>query len=152
MARTLQESRRFILSSLRGVTHFVFSTVRKMLPFSLITLTHNRDPNVHFTIEREKEHVLLFLDVLINNTDPNFILTYIYRKRTNTGLLCHHVGFFSFTNKFVLIKPLIDRLFKTSKIQMEFHKDPQNLCHFIIESFPLGPYKQVFFQIYPYSS
>ena len=31
---------------------------------------NNQHPNIRFTMERETDHVLPFLDVLINNTDP----------------------------------------------------------------------------------
>ncbi|XP_068697770.1 uncharacterized protein [Montipora foliosa] len=48
---------------------------------------NNQHPNIRFTMEREADHVLPFLDVLINNTDPHQSVTTVYRKKTFTGIL-----------------------------------------------------------------
>ena len=42
---------------------------------------NNQHPNMHFTVERETDHVLPFLDVLIKNTDPHLSVTTVYRKK-----------------------------------------------------------------------
>ena len=49
--------------------------------FNYINKQH---PNIHFTMERETDHVLPFLDVLINNSDPHQTVTSVYRKKTFT--------------------------------------------------------------------
>ena len=38
-------------------------------------------------MEKKAQHKLPFLDVLIDNNDPNSFLTRVYRKKTFTGLL-----------------------------------------------------------------
>ena len=48
---------------------------------------NNQHPNIHFTIERESNHTLPFLDVLLNNKSPHFPVTTVYRKKTLTGVL-----------------------------------------------------------------
>ena len=42
---------------------------------------NNQHPNIRFTMEREADHVLPFLDVLINNTDPHQSVITVYRKK-----------------------------------------------------------------------
>ena len=42
---------------------------------------NNQHPNMHFTVERETDHVLPFLDVLIKNTDPHLSVTTVYQKK-----------------------------------------------------------------------
>ena len=44
-----------------------------------------RQPSIRFTIEREIEKKLSFLDVLLDNSHPS-IVTSVYRKKTFTGL------------------------------------------------------------------
>ena len=78
-------------------------------------------------MEREADHVLPFLDVLINNTDPHQSVTTIYRKKTFTGLLTSYLSFCPFTYKLGLIKTLIDRTFKINNTWMGFHTDLQKL-------------------------
>ena len=60
---------------------------------------NNQHPNIRFTMERETDHVLPFLDVLINNTDPHQSVTTVYRDKTFTGLLTSYLSFCSFTYK-----------------------------------------------------
>ena len=48
---------------------------------------NSRHPNIRFTMEKELNRKLPFLDVLIDNSDTNSFLTRVYRKKTFTGLL-----------------------------------------------------------------
>ena len=63
-------------------------------------------PTIRFTMERETDHVLPFLDVLINNTDPHHSVNTVYRKKTFTGLLTSYLSFCPVTDKLGLIKAL----------------------------------------------
>ena len=63
------------------------------------TLFFNYINNIHFTMERKTDHVLPFLNVLINNTDPHQSVTTVYWKKTFTGLLTSYLSFFPFTYK-----------------------------------------------------
>ena len=47
----------------------------------------SRHPNIKFTMEKQVNHKLSFLDVLIDNQDPYSSLTRVYRKKTFNGLL-----------------------------------------------------------------
>ena len=42
---------------------------------------NSRHPNIRFTMEKEAYRKLPFLDVLVNNNDPNSPLTSVYRKK-----------------------------------------------------------------------
>ena len=84
-------------------------------------------PQYTLYMERETDHVLPFLDVLINNTDPHQSVTTVYRKKTFTGLLTSYLSFCPFTYKLGLIKTLIHRTFKINNTWMGFHTDVQKL-------------------------
>ena len=88
---------------------------------------NNQHPNIRFTMERETDHVLPFLDVPINNTDPHQSVTTVYWKKTFTGLLTSYLSFCPFTYKLGLIKTLIHRTFKINNTWMGFHTDLQKL-------------------------
>ena len=88
---------------------------------------NNQHPNIRFTMEREADHVLPLLDVLINNIDPHQSVTTVYRKKTFTGLLTSYLSFCPFTYKLGLIKTFIDRTFKINNTWMGFHTDLQKL-------------------------
>ena len=47
----------------------------------------SRHPNIRFTIQKEAHHNLPFLDVLVDNNNPNSFLTRVYLKKIFTGLL-----------------------------------------------------------------
>ena len=54
---------------------------------------NNQHPNIHFTMEQETDHVLPFLDGLINNTDPHLSVTIVYRKK-NLHRVTHQLSEF----------------------------------------------------------
>ena len=55
--------------------------------FFFFDYINSRHPNIRFTTEKELNRKLLFLDVLIDNSDTNSLLTRVYRKKTFSGLL-----------------------------------------------------------------
>ena len=73
---------------------------------------NSRHPNIRFTMEKEAHNKLPFLDVLVNNNDPNSLLTSVYRKKTFTGLLTNYFSFTSYSYKVGLIRTLVDRAYK----------------------------------------
>ena len=50
-------------------------------------------------MEKELNRKLPFLDVLIDNSDTNSLLTRVYRKKTFTGLLTNYFSFTSYSYK-----------------------------------------------------
>ena len=65
-------------------TLFVYFT-GNMMPFYFSTASF-RHPNIRFTMEKEAQHKLPFLNVLVDNNDPNSLLTRVHRKKTFSGL------------------------------------------------------------------
>ena len=83
---------------------------------------NNQHANLQFTIEKEKERQLPFLDVLDGINEQTFT-TRLFRKKTYTGLLTNFNSFTPFKYKVGLIKTLIDRTFKINSSWSGFHGD-----------------------------
>ena len=62
---------------------------------------------IKFTMEKQVNHKLPFLDVLIDNHDPSCSLTRVYRKKTFTGLLTNYFSFTSLRHSFIGLTRLI---------------------------------------------
>ena len=78
-------------------------------------------------MEKQVNHKLPFLDVLIDNHDPSSSLTRVYRKKTFTGLLTNYFSFTSYSYKVGLIKTLVDRAYKINNTWLGFHEDINKL-------------------------
>ena len=78
-------------------------------------------------MEKQFNHKLPFLDVLIDNHDPSSSLTRVYRKKTFTGLLTNYFSFTSYSYKVGLIKTLVDRAYKINSTWLGFHEDINKL-------------------------
>ena len=79
---------------------------------------NSRHPNIRFTMEKELNRKLPFLDVLIDNSDTNSFLTMVYRKKTFTGLLTNYFSFTSYSYKvgIGLIRTLVDRAYTINMV------------------------------------
>ena len=91
-----------------------------------MTFLNRQHPNIKFTIEKEKNNQLPFLDIL-NDSSSNKFVTSVYRKPTYTGLLTNYNSFTSPNYKKGLIKTLIDRTFHINSTWSGFHYDILNL-------------------------
>ena len=60
-------------------------------------------------MEEEENHKLPFLDLLTDNSQPDFPLTSVFRKKTYTGLPTIFFSFTPFSYKIVLIYTLVHR-------------------------------------------
>ena len=90
---------------------FVYFT-RSTVPLYFLTiLINSRHPNIRFTMGKDVNHKLHFLDVLIDNYNSNFFLTRVNRKKTFTGPL---TNCFSFTTYFY---------YKINNTWSGFHED-----------------------------
>ena len=92
--------------------------------YSYINIQH---PNIKFTMEREKNHKLPFLDVLLDNNSNQGIITSVFHKKTYTGLLTNFYSFVPFSYKLGLVRTLVDRTFKINNTWSGFHFDINNL-------------------------
>jgi hypothetical protein len=96
-------------------------TVVKMI--NLLNLQHK---NISFTMEKENNGVLNFLDVKVTLDNGNFILT-SYVKPTNKGLYMFWNSFLPINFKLNLFKCLAFRSFKICSKISNFHNELNNL-------------------------
>ena len=90
-----------------------------------MTFPNRQHPNIKFTIEKEKNNQLPFLDIL-NDSFSNKLVTSVYRKRTYTGLLTNCNSFTSPNYENGLLKTLIDRTFRINNTCSGIHYDILN--------------------------
>ncbi|XP_065651024.1 uncharacterized protein LOC136079229 [Hydra vulgaris] len=81
--------------------------------------------NLKFTMEKEQDNQIAFLDVLIKKS--NSFSTSVYYKKTYTGLLQKFFSFIPSCYKFGLNRCLIDRTFQINNSWFGFDKDIKNL-------------------------
>ena len=97
---------------------------------SFYNFINSRHPNISFTMEKEVDRKLAFLDVLIDISSSS-VITRVYRKKTYTGLLTNFFSFTTFSYKVGLIRTLVDRAYKINNTWAGFHKDDLNLVHIL---------------------
>lgn len=97
---------------------------------SFYKFINSRHPNISFTMEKEVDRKLAFLDVFIDNSSSS-VITRVFRKKTYTGLLTNFFSFTTFSYKVGLIRTLVDRTFKINNTWTGFHKDVSNLMHIL---------------------
>ena len=85
-----------------------------------------RHPSIRFTMEREIDKKLPFLDILLDNSHPS-IVTSVYRKKTLTGLLTNYFSFAPLNYKLGLVRTLVDRVYKINNSWVGFHLDVKKL-------------------------
>ena len=109
---------RFYFIVLMWMIRFVYSTQNRMPPhFSTISVV-----NILIIII---DHVLPFLDVLIDSTHRASVVTSTFCRKTFMGLLTNYLRFAPRSYKIGLIRTLIDRVFKNQQYLVGF---PQGHC------------------------
>ena len=93
---------------------------------NFLIFLNNRHPNIKFTIEKQINHYIAFLDVFISGINDQNLTLQTYNKSTYTVLLLSFKGLTSFSYKISLIKCLLDRLFQTCNNWNSFHNDIEN--------------------------
>ena len=81
---------------------------------------NQRHSKIKFTIEKQTENQLSFLDLLITSNGNNF-QTSVYRKKHSIGLYTNYLSFTPFSYKMGLVKTLLHRAFVISSIWSIFH-------------------------------
>ena len=99
--------------------------------FSFLNIWH---PNIKFTIEKQNNYSIAFLDVFISGINNQNLTLQTYYKSTYTGLLLNFKSFTSFSYKISLIKCLIDRSFKICNNWNSFHNDIENIKSNLIKN------------------
>ena len=62
-----------------------------------LNFLNNRHPNIKFTIEKQINHSIVFLDVFISGINNQNLTLQTYHKSTYTGLLLNFQSFKSFS-------------------------------------------------------
>ena len=94
---------------------------------NFFSFLNHRHPNIKFTIEKEINHSIAFLDVFISGIHNQNVTLQTYHKSTYAGLLLSFKSFTSFSYKISLIKCLIDRSFNICNNWNSFHNDMENI-------------------------
>ena len=101
---------------------------------NFLSFLNNRHPNINFTIEKQNNHSIAFLDVFISGINNQNLTLQTYHKSTYTGLLLNFKSFTSFSYTISLIKCLIDRSFKICNNWNSFHNDIENIKSNLIKN------------------
>ena len=97
---------------LRYVDDILAAFDNKQDSLNFLDFLINRHPNIKLSIEKQNNHSITFLDILISGVNNQNLTLQTYYKSTYTGLLLNFKSFTSFSDKISLIRCLIDRLFK----------------------------------------
>ena len=93
--------------------------------------------NIKFTLEKQVNHSIAFLDAFISRIDNQTLTLQTYHKSTYTGLLLNFKSFTLFSYKITLIKCFIHRSFKIYSNWNSFHNDIENIkSNLIKNSYP----------------
>ena len=101
---------------------------------NFLNFLNNRHPNIKFTIEKQINHSITFLDVFISGINNQNLTLETYHKLTYTGLLLNFKNLTSFSYKISLIKCLIDRSLKICNNWGPFHNDIEDIKSNLIEN------------------
>ena len=94
---------------------------------SFFSYINSQHPNIKFTMEREENQKLPFLDELLDNHKNQDIITSVFHKMIYTGLLTNYFSFVHFSGKLGLVRTLVDRIFKINNAWADIHLDINNL-------------------------
>ena len=86
----------------------------------------SKHPNINFSIEKEKDGCLPFLDVNIFCEHKKFA-TNVYRRKTFSRIYTNFKSFIPAAYKIGLIKPLLFRCFSLCSDFIEFYHEIDNL-------------------------
>ena len=117
-------------------TFLVFSSPDHILPFQ--QYLNQKHANIKFTVERESEKCLAFLDVHVKR-EMNSFVTSIFRKRTFSGLYTQFESFMPSQYKFGLVGTLLHRAFRICSNYELVHKEFQVIRDLLYRNgFPLA--------------
>ena len=91
-----------------------------------LNYTNSLHDNIQFTVERENENKLAFLDVSVERLDDSFNLS-IFRKPTHTSLGLSYISYVPLIYKIIAIKCLIHRAHHLCSNFNLFNSEIENL-------------------------
>ena len=92
-----------------------------------LKLLNNRQPDIKFTVEKQINYSIAFLDVFISGVNNQNLTLQTYQKWTFAGLFLQYKSFTSFSYKISVIKCLIHRSFEICNYWNSFHNDINNI-------------------------
>ena len=98
---------------LRYVDAILAAFEKEQNSLNYLNFLSNKHANIKFTIEKQVNHSIAFLDVFISCMDNQNLTLGTYHKSTYTRVFLNLKSFSSFSYKISLIKCLIDRSFGT---------------------------------------
>ena len=119
---------------LRYVAEILAAFDNEQDSLNFLYFLNNRHPYNKFTIEKQINHSIAFLDVFMSSINNQNLTLQTYYKSTYTGLFLNFKSFTSFSYKISVIKCLIDRSFKTRNNWKSFHNDIENIKSNLIKN------------------
>ena len=119
---------------LRYVDDIVAAFEKEQDSLNFLNFLNNQHLNIKFTLEKQVNQSIAFLDVFISGVDNQNLTLQTYHKLTYTGLLLNCKSFTSFSYKISLIKCLIDRSFKICNNWNSFQKDIESIKSNLIKN------------------
>ena len=119
---------------LRYVDDILAAFEKEQDSLNFLNFLNKRHPNIIFTIEKQTNHSIAFLDVFISGINNQNLTCQTYHKSTYTKLLLNFKNFASFSYKISLIKCLIDRSFKICNNWNSFHNDIENIKSSLVKN------------------
>ena len=123
--------------SIRYVDDILAGFEKEQDSLNFLNFLNNKHPNIKFTIEKQVNHSIAFLDVFILGIDNQNLTLQTYYKLTYTRPLINFKSFTSFSYKINLITCLIDRSFKICNNWNRLHNDIENIkSNLITNAYP----------------
>ena len=94
---------------------------------NFLDFLNKRCHNIKFTIEKQINYSIAFIDVFILGINNQNLTLQTYHKLTYTSLLLHFKSSTSFSYKINLIKCLVDGSFKVCNNWDSFHNDIESI-------------------------
>ena len=91
-------------SYLRYVDDILTAFDKEQVSLNFLNFLNEKHPNIKFTVEKQVNHSISFLDVFISGIDNENLTLKTYHKATYTELLLNFKSFTSFSYKISLIK------------------------------------------------
>ena len=93
------------------LTHDILAAFEKEQDsWNFLNFLNNKHPNIKFTIEKQVNHSIAFLDVFISGIDNQTLTFEMYHKTTYTRVLLNFKSFTFSSYKISLIKCFINAL------------------------------------------
>ena len=112
---------------LRYVDDILAAFANEQDSLNFLKFLNNRQPNIKFTVEKQINYSIAFLDLFISGVNNQNLTLQTYQKWTFAGLLLKYKSFTSFSYKISVIKCLIHRSFEISNNWNSFDNDINNI-------------------------